>query len=82
MLDILPPDAIIKPRGDVAQLEERLLRMQEARGSSPLISTTYLGHLGGLSFFLKLAAAGSLDFPEGFLAFFLICLNVRPGLEW
>ena len=39
MLDIRVQPAIIKTRGDVAQLEERLLRMQEVRGSSPLIST-------------------------------------------
>ena len=38
--------------------------MQEARGSSPLISTNNLGHLGGLFFFLKKLTAG---FTAGFL---------------
>jgi hypothetical protein len=40
-LDIGDFPDIIKTCGDVAQLEERLLRMQEVRGSSPLISTKY-----------------------------------------
>jgi hypothetical protein len=47
--------------GDVAQLEERLLRMQEVRGSNPLISTKDFGHLGGLFFLRIMATAGSLS---------------------
>ena len=35
-----------------------LLRMQEVRGSNPLISTKDFGHLGGLFFFLSQLTAG------------------------
>ena len=37
--------------------------MQEVRGSSPLISTNNLGHLGGLFFFMGKLTAG---FTAGF----------------
>ena len=40
-----PPDLSGDPRGDVAQLGERRVRIAEARGSSPLISTI-VGRLG------------------------------------
>ena len=39
--------------------------MQEVRGSSPLISTNNLGHLGGLFFLLKVNTAGFFDFSWG-----------------
>lgn len=55
---------IIKSCGDVAQLEERLLRMQEVRGSNPLISTTPVKSqegrpLHGRGFFCARADGGS-----------------------
>ncbi len=40
--------------------------MQEVRGSNPLISTNYYGHLGGLFFFMGKLIEG---FTERFLFF-------------
>ena len=48
--------AVVNFPGDIAQLEERLHRTQEANGSTPLISTTFLRFYSSVAQLVELPA--------------------------